>query len=297
MDKRKMEILKNCTEQLKNSRILENYIAIESGEKKIDKNKTAPVLFVGETGTGKTSGVGKIEAWEDGGKIKSLGLPPSKTLLINLEDKPLLTRNAGDFAVLNIRSPKQYELAMKELYMAENPPKEKEHFEKWRKRYIDNPSLKVFLNKDFVVIDSGSSLSSMVYNLCNFKANNDTWKSYNLFKTDFPIYFESFKKLKSQIFVTALPADEKEMGKKQHAGIEGKKLNGYMESNFSVVLWTNPEYSEKHGGRMMETRMQYWSNNRTSAKSPAGMFSGNITNDMFNIALEIQKFFGAKQWD
>lgn len=281
---------------LRESEIFKIYQAMEKGKIRINPKYTMPVLVVGKSGTGKSSAIGTVGDWTQDDKIKQLGLPPSKTLVVNSEEKPDTSRGKQAYTEILVRTMNDFIQVQQEIIIATNIPVDKEKRKEWVKRYENNVSLRKFLDKDFIVYDSVSAISGLVMEWCRWKTKQDDWKSYNLFKTTMPQVLNPMKKIKAQVFVTALPEDKTEMGKKMSAGIEGQKLNEWLESLFNIVLWTNPEYTQDENEEMIESYLQYRSNARNTAKSPVGIFKGKLKADYLEVALAIQRFKGGKDW-
>ena len=95
----------------------------------------------------------------------------------------------------------------------------------------------------------------------------------------------------------ALP-EQKDMSfgeTKSYVRVKGKELKfGWVESQFAIVLYTNPIYDEE-SGEMTDVEMMFRPNKRNTAKAPQGLFTNRPKNDMLFIDKRIQDFYKPKE--
>jgi len=214
---------------------------------------TPPVLFVGLSGTGKSTA---IET-----------LPPKRTLIINTENKMMPFRNHSEFSVVDIKGYSQLMEVMRQLLSKEGS----EAF-------------------DYVILDSFTSLTEIIEAWANASFSGfSQWKEYN---GALQSVIKVMKQLPQQVFVIGIPEREDvEFGSaKMYLRVKGKELKYQIEKEFSVVLFTNPIYDEE-SGEMMDVEMMYKPNRLNTAKSPQGMFEIRPANDMLLIADRIKKYY------
>ena len=217
------------------------------------KKTVVPVLIVGESGTGKSTGIQT--------------LPPERTVILNTEEKTLPFAHENNFKVINISSYKKLDAVLTQL---------------------DSEKGQVF---DYIVLDSLTSATEIVdrYSTAMF-SGFEQWKQYSLLIQDVVL---RLKRMKQQIFVTAIPEtrDESFSEKKKYTKIKGKELKyGFVEAQFSIVLYTLPQYSEDDG-EMEGIDMQFKPNKNNTAKAPVGLFDKKPSNDYLAIANRIEKFY------
>ena len=219
-----------------------------------------PVAIIGDSGTGKST---MIET-----------LPPKRTLILNLENKPLPISNFNEFKNVMVTSFKALDSTLDALKKSED--------------------------YDYVILDSFTSLTEIInrYAEIAFKGY-EVWAQYNSMITETLV---KIKALPQQVFVIALPEQKsEEFGeKKEYARVKGKELKyGFFEKEFAIVLFTNPTYAEEdikekdiEAGEMVSVHMDYKPNKRNSAKAPRGLFKAKPKNDALEIATAINKFYG-----
>jgi len=214
---------------------------------------TPPVLFVGLSGTGKSTA---IET-----------LPPARTLIINTENKMMPFRSHKDFTVMDIRG----YTALMDVLRQLMSPEGSEAF-------------------DYVVLDSFTSLTEIIEGWANAAFSGfSQWKEYN---GALQSVIKVMKQLPQQVFVIGIPEREDvEFGSaKMYLRVKGKELKYQIEKEFSVVMFTNPLYDEE-SGEMTDVEMMYKPNRLNTSKSPQGMFNERPKNDMLAIANTIKGYY------
>ena len=239
--------------------------------------KNTPILIVGDSGTGKTSAADN--------------LPVDRTIIINTEDKTLTSADADKFTTKYIRS---YKLLIKTLdaLIADGKP---EGFE-----YADKTVKAVGPKYDYILIDSFTAITEIVERYAeSVYQGYEQWKKYNEMLVGI---IGKIKQLNQKVIVTALP-EQKDVGFnefKSYARVKGKELKyGYLESQFTVVVFTNPQYADEDipaegidKGDMVECYLKYKPNKLNTSKSPRGMFTGAVSNNAINLFTNVDKYYG-----
>lgn len=227
---------------------------------------TAPVCIVGDSGTGKST---SIE-----------GLPEERTLVINTEDKPLPFESYKSYKVSSATNYKKLMDVLSQL--------SKEEIIKSDGTKVDGGKVKY----DFVVIDSFTAIAEFIERYVTHQFNGfEQWKQYNLILSDI---VNKLKALPQQVFMIALP-EQKDMSfgeTKNYIRVKGKELKyGWVEAQFSIVLYTDPVYGEE-SGEMDDVRLSYKPNKRNTAKAPVNLFNEKPKNNMMEIYNRIKDFYG-----
>jgi hypothetical protein len=118
----------------------------------------------------------------------------------------------------------------------------------------------------------------------------EQWKQYNAIIGE---VIRILKTLKQQVFVLGIPENKDvEFGEvRKYLKVKGKELKfGFVEKEFTIVLFTRPIYDED-AGEMEDVLFQYRPNKKNTAKSPIGMFEGQIKNDALEVAKQIRKYY------
>ena len=222
------------------------------------KRITAPVLFVGDSGEGKSTA---IET-----------LPFETTLVINTEDKPLPFEGYASFKVVRATTYKKISDILSQLSDVEKGSK-----------------------YEYVVVDSFTAIAEFIERYVTHMFNGfEQWKQYNLILSEI---VNKLKALPQQVFMIALP-EQKDMSfgeTKSYVRVKGKELKfGWVESQFAIVLYTNPIYDEE-SGEMTDVEMMFRPNKRNTAKAPQGLFTNRPKNDMLFIDKRIQDFYKPKE--
>jgi hypothetical protein len=215
----------------------------------------APVCMVGDSGTGKSTAIE--------------GLPTDKTLIINTEDKPLPFEEYTSFKVVNATS---YKKLMQVLSQLADPEKGAKY--------------------DYVVCDSFTAIAEFIERYVDHMFSGfEQWKQYNIILTTI---VNKFKALPQQVFMIALP-EQKDMSfgeTKSYIRVKGKELKfGWVEAQFSIVLFTEPVYDEETG-EMEDVVLMYKPNKKNTAKAPRNLFKEKPKNDMMDIYNKIKAFYG-----
>ncbi len=247
-----------------------------------------PVLIIGTSGTGKSSSVGIKR--DDSGKIISHGLPANKTIILNTEHQPLPIENFGDFTNAYTVSWKKMENALDLLYKA-GQPRSQEKTDALDAHFKANPSEVDFRKFDYVVFDSITSATEIISKYAtNVYQGFEVWAQYNLMIQDL---LTKLKALPQQVFVTSIP-EVKDVGfgdTKQYARVKGKELKyGFIEKEFTIVLYTNPIYDDE-SGELTDVVFKHKSNKFDTTKAPPGMFVGKLPNDMKVVADKVKAFY------
>lgn len=233
--------------------------------------KNVPILIVGGSGTGKST--------------SAESLPRGKTLIINIEDKKLPTNEADAFTTKYVRSYKQIIALLNALSNPEKLPADKQA---------------EYMQYEYVFFDSFTALTEVVEKYCSISFSGYTqWQKYNELLQDI---IHKIKQIPQSIIVTAIP-EQKEVGFseiKEYAKVKGKELKyGYLESQFTIVLYTNPVYAEEddpakdiEAGDMIECYLRYRPSKVNTAKSPPGMFQGKIPNSAKAVFEAVDKYYG-----
>ena len=229
-----------------------------------------PVLVIGESGEGKSSMFGQVK--DDNGNIIINGLPPTRTCILNTENKSLPFDNFKDFHNKVMDTFKKLDGTLDVLMTPAG-------IEKY----------------DYVVLDSFTSMTEIVERLAEYKFQGfDQWKNYNSMIRDTIV---KIKKLPQQVFVIAIP-EQKDIGfnqVKSYARVKGKELKyGHLEKEFAVVLYTNVLYDDD-SGEMDNVELMYRPNKNNTAKAPVGLFKSRPKNDALIVAKALEEFYGTKE--
>lgn len=259
----------------------------------MNRKGVVPVLVTGTSGTGKSSSVGIIRD-EESGEIISMGLPPSRTLIINTEDQPLPIENFDEFNNMYATTWKVIKAIIVGLMDVANP-RTAEEDAALDQRYIDNPQLTDLRKIDYVVFDSFTSATEIIDMYCSKMYNGyDRWNQYNAHIRELLM---DLKKLPQQSFIMAIPETKAGEGiedPKQYVKVRGKELKyGITEKEFVVVLFTKPIYNDD--GETEKVEFKFKSNKFDTAKAPTSMFQKGMVNDLFLVANSIKQFYGLPQ--
>ena len=237
------------------------------------KRLTAPVLFVGDSGEGKSTAIEH--------------LPQDRTLVINTEDKPLPFEEYASFKVVRATTYKKLMATLQQLAEIDSVVKGVDGVETIKKGAGSK--------YDYVVIDSFTAIAEFIERYVTHMFNGfEQWKQYNLILSEI---VNKLKALPQQVFMIALP-EQKDMSfgeTKSYVRVKGKELKfGWVESQFAIVLYTNPIYDEE-SGEMTDVEMMFRPNKRNTAKAPQGLFTNRPKNDMLFIDKRIQDFYKPKE--
>lgn len=234
---------------------------------------TAPVLFVGDSGEGKSTAIEH--------------LPQDRTLVINTEDKPLPFEEYASFKVVRATTYKKLMATLQQLAEVDTVVKGADGVETIKKGAGSK--------YDYVVIDSFTAIAEFIERYVTHMYNGfEQWKQYNLILSEI---VNKVKALPQQPFMIALP-EQKDMSfgeTKSYVRVKGKELKyGWVESQFAIVLYTNPIYDEE-SGEMVDVEMMFRPNKKNTAKAPQGLFATRPKNDMLFIDKRIQEFYAPKE--
>lgn len=217
-----------------------------------------PVLIIGDSGSGKST--------------MFSSLPPEKTIIINTERKTLPFENAKEFKNFDVSTNKMLWNVLNTI------SKGGEKIDKY----------------EYIVLDSFTSMTEIIEAYSEFAFQGfEQWKNYNALIRDVIKMLKSFKQ---QVFIVGIP-ETQDIGfnnTKQYARVKGKELKfGYLEKEFSVVLFTNPIYDDE-SGEMEDCELLYKPNRKNTAKAPIGLFNKRPKNDALSICESLRKFYGTK---
>jgi hypothetical protein len=256
----------------------------------MERHGIVPVLVAGKSGTGKSSSVGIIRD-EETGDVISMGLPPSRTMIINTEDQPLPIENFNEFTNIYATTWKMIKMVLTGLIDSRKPRTAEEEAE-LDKRYKENPNLTDPRKIEYVVFDSFTSATEIIDMYCSKVYNGyDRWNQYNSHIRELLMML---KQLPMQSFIMGIPETKAAEGiddPKEYIKVRGKELKyGFVEKEFVVVLFTNPQFNED--GETTSVLFKFKSNKFDTAKAPPRMFKKGLKNDLFEVAQSIKRFYG-----
>lgn len=220
--------------------------------------KHTPILIVGESGTGKSS------------TLESLN--PERTIILNTEDKTLPFAHGDKFVNKYIISYKSLIATLDALI--------KDGSSEGKNKY------------DYVGIDSFTAITEIVERYADFAYQGfEQWKKYNEMIVT---VIRKIKALPQQVIVFAIP-EQKDVGfgeSKSYARVKGKELKyGYLEKEFTIVLFTLPVYDEETQ-ELEDVLLQYKGNKNNTAKSPRSLFNGKISNNGQILLDRVKEYYG-----
>jgi len=211
-----------------------------------------PVLIQADSGSGKSSA--------------ARTLPADKTVIVNVEAKPLPFREFSKFKNVNIRKHRDYMQLIQEL---------KDAGDKY----------------DFVVIDSLTALLEMAHKYCSTVYNG--YNIYSEFNDLIYNILQDIKDLPQQVFITCIPDYiETAPGElKAVPKVKGKEwANGAIAKEFAIVL--SGHLVDDEEGNIIRYEFDTRPSKYTCAKSADGMFEERyIPNDMKYIADKINEYY------
>ena len=214
-----------------------------------DIKTVVPVLICSPTGYGKSSSFRNLN--------------PSRTVIINTENKALPFKKFKDFKNISVTSVKMFNQVIAELKKSEE--------------------------YDYVVVDSFTSLTEIIHKYCEITFNGfEIYKQYNTLIQD---ALWNIKALNQQVFVTAIPEYlETTFGEpKGYAKVKGKEWKYSVEKEFAIVLWI--DLIEDEDGNVIEHRFKYNPNKHDTSKCPNELLEGNIPNDCKFVADKIMEYY------
>ena len=217
----------------------------------MSKKINIPCLIVADSGSGKSSA--------------ARTLPADKTVIVNVEAKPLPFKEFSKFKNVNIRKHKDYIKLIGELKTAD--------------KY------------EYVVIDSLTSLLEMAHKYCS-----TVYSGYNIYSEFNDLIYnilQDIKDLPQQVFITCIPDYiENAPGEiKAVPKVKGKEwANGAIAKEFAMVLAGHLVDDEE--GNIIKYQFDTKPNKNTCAKSADGLFKDRyIPNDMKLIADKIDEYY------
>ncbi len=251
-----------------------------------------PVLILGGSGEGKTSST-SIVFDKATGKVSHMGLPLDEVIFMNIEDKEMPTRKKktnvkNEIVIDNYLQYHYIVQTLDEIYRFQKAKNTKAYQAKVNE-FFKTTGIDV-RNKRFVVIDSFSALADLIqtYAIAKFSGYN-AWNQHNEFIKG---ALKLVKKIPQQVFAFALPEQKPEQlgDNKLYAKIKGQELKyGTIESNFTIVLATNPTYDDVTG-KMINCTFDFEPNKKNTAKAPPGLFLDNLPNDLWEVYVSIREF-------
>ena len=187
-----------------------------------------------------------------------MGLPPSRTLIINTEDQPLPIENFDEFHNMYATNWKVIKQILMGL-IAIGESRTAEQDRELDKRYAENPDLVDLRKIDYVVFDSFTSATEIIDNWAYkvYGKGYDRWNEYNAAIKELLSYI---KALPQQSFMMAIPETNNGEGvvdPKQYVKVRGKELKyGITEKEFVVVLFTNPIHNDEGDIERIEFRFK-----------------------------------------
>ena len=209
------------------------------------------------------------------GKSSSLrNLPKDKTVILNVDEKILPFKEAFQFGENNINC------------------SIKQEFDQALDRTLGNDKI------EFIVVESFTFYSDKVLELS--KRINKGYEIYNFYAEQMITFLNKIKKVENKwIILLALDELVEEMSPTgvrstvRKIGVNGQKLEGKIETHFSIVLFTHVKKTQD--GK--ESSYNFITNNdgTTTAKSPAAMLPPLIDNDINLVINKIKTFYNIKE--
>ena len=265
--------------------------------------KNKPVLILGATGTGKTSGAHKTVDLLSG-NILGGGLPPSRTLILNAEVKSepvILLKEDGEYTP-GVNVPYSIEARRKEVVdfvfnvmKHIKYSKSVEELEYWRGQ-CSIAGLPDMSEIDFVVVDSASAIMELINT--EELSKKDKRAAWGVFAVKLIEWVRDIKEYPYQIFMTGLPT-RSEGEDKDCMAVRGQAAsNGAIEKEFMFVAWTK-QHKYTGGdwdGYVKLITYRFAPNVKDTARAPLGMFEfdeeANFMNiyDKINIAYNLPEY-------
>ena len=213
-----------------------------------------PILIIGESGSGKTSSL--------------RNLPPQEVLVANIERKQLPFKGANQFKQIQVDKYKKFDALLTRIEEGKVG------------------------NFKYLIIDSLTSLTEQCEKYTDFAFTGfERWKQYSMLIADI---ITRLKALEMQVFVLGIPETKDEsLGEiRKYFKIKGKELKyGWVEKEFSIVLFTNPIYDDETG-EMTDCQFRFKANKFDTSKSPPEMFKKGMSNDLKLVVNAMGAYYG-----
>lgn len=216
------------------------------------------ILIVGPTGSGKSSSI--------------RNLPPQQTAIINVEGKTLPFDNAVDFKDSMARGfdfSIEVELCLKKL--------------------VEVPSVK------YIVFESLTYWLELL--MVEERAKGGGWEIMNRYNLRVHQMFQYIKKINNKIIIFTSREDIIKVDKPDGSSF-GRRVSktdgkwaGNLESEFSIVLFTEVIYQKTAGEPKRDYKFVTNNDNTFTAKSPQGLFPYLIDNDLKQVVNKVEEYF------
>lgn len=217
-------------------------------------SNTIPIIaVVGPSGSGKS--------------VSIRNLPKETTAILNSECKPLPFREAKEFVRnLYLKTSKEFETAF-DVALAD-------------------PKISI------IVIESFTAYADLLAEYS--KSVNDGWEIWNFYSDKLLACLKKIKNATKPVIITAVDEVLRTMGpdgseaNQRRIKVDGKKLEGKVELNFTIVLYTRVKVEKD------KDPTYHFSTNTdgtTSAKSPQGMFDKIIPNDLMLVLNKANEYW------
>lgn len=198
------------------------------------------------------------------GKSTSLrNLNPDKTIIINTERKALPFRGAGKFTKQVMVSGYQ--------------------------DFLGKLNKAITADAEVIVIDSFTSLTEQIYAFCKQNFNGFTvWDEYATNIYDILQMTKDSGKYVVFVGIDEPLSDESTGTITRHVKVEGKKMKGAIEKEFTCVLWAKVINDAGEIKHCFETN----NDGHTTAKTPMEMFENRyIENDLNKVINTIEEYY------
>lgn len=241
----------------------------------LNSMKYPNIMIGGETGTGKSASIRNLD--------------PKRTIVVNVERKPLSFKGALKFK----HNMDIYHLAATQIVQIDG-----EQYYGYDK-IMDKARRSNELDNIFV--DSFTELSNLIkidvktrytgWDVYESNAMLNKFDTYNYMIPD-AIRIGSGSKGKLVVFTGQPELLKDETGiVLQRIAVDGKKLEGKIESYFTICLWTQVDSSEKGNRYSFVTNHLRTRKGILPAKTPDGMLPHIIPNDLALVKLAIECYY------
>ena len=215
-----------------------------------------PVLIVGESGSGKSRSI--------------LNLPPERTTILNIERKALPFKGSGKF---------------KGQVFLDN-----------RQEFLEAlEEAKAHETQDIIVIESLTKYFELLLKSARVIGGYEGWAMYAVWIRELLELLKGIEDkfifcLSREQIIDIGAADGQTTSRVVASTIMGKEMQGQLEPEFSVVLFTKLDYGNPvDNGRFNFTNAKESSN---TAKAPEGMFDSEvIPNDLEAVRVAVESYY------